>query len=158
MNRIILADLIEHLESIEPDEFTMDQWLASPLVSELRDPDDPHLRIECGTVGCIAGHLGALHLSKARLYNVYHDNTFIDLGVELLGLDRDVVNDLFMGYWTNRQQEDVTVDMAIDQLKRLLMTGHTVYFQDDDYESWVNSSSDKPCPEPDYYVVEKDLP
>ena len=97
MNTELLLKVKQHILE-EPRRLDMYRWLEHHKPGELLwdsaydGPEDDQVSVpDCGTVGCIAGWIvslgGAEHLTETRLLS--------NLASELLGLSRDIVDQLF---------------------------------------------------------------
>ncbi|WP_062227630.1 hypothetical protein [Aureimonas frigidaquae] len=68
----------------------------------------------CGTSACIAGHIALAFRDELP-----HDGSISDAAGDFLGLTDVQRTHLFMGYFTDKRMDDITVDEAVEALEQM---------------------------------------
>ena len=108
-----LADVIE---ALDPERFSMHHWWRTK-DGRTNVDEMPTVEHNCGTAACIGGWAGAIF----HPHNREAAEDMWTIGEELLGLDYDRTNELFMP--TGFSHEPFTQAHAVQTLRQLARTG-----------------------------------
>lgn len=103
--------LRDHLKTADPNSFRMSPWLYTN---------------ECGTAGCLAGHVCIMTGKATQKLREYRDNddAIAEFGQCVLGLTREERRHMFLGFWSPLQTSETDINRAIAYLDKVIETGN----------------------------------
>lgn len=126
--------LVKLVEIGRTDKFNMCEWLydleAHETIDHLEDSSNP----ECGTAGCLAGHVVIMDQAMTEGISDYAQET--------LGLEDREAQYMFLGNWSRAGLTGITIEETIDYLKRVVERGTvfvSVMEEDEQHEEENNA-------------------
>lgn len=134
MNIENMTKLRDHLQWLVDNDktykFNMSNWLGyrigdncveedisiGGLIEGVKESEGIDITVspyECGTVACLAGHAALIGGAK-------EGDSVREFAADWLGIDVDDRYSLFMGVWSGKQMNDITIEDAINHLNTLI--------------------------------------
>lgn len=133
MKKENIRKLIDHLLSVKDDRFDFGVYWAYTLGDQIRF-DDANLN-QCGTAGCLAGHIRVLFGEAKGIVATYPSN-----GAYWLGLTLEQAAYLFLGKWTLTEMGSITKAECVGMLQSLITFDTFQDWRERNEEYLLNSS------------------
>jgi hypothetical protein len=117
------VQLRDHLNKLimlgREDKFNMGEWLFDLEMEEPLHHLNESTNPECGTAGCLAGHVVIMDQAMEVDISAYAQET--------LGLSDREARYMFMGGWINGDLSFIGIDETIEYLDGVIKTGSVLY-------------------------------